>query len=1207
MTKNQLPTNKQLIPLHTHTVYSVLDGASDISEYVDWCKQNDSPALGITDHGWMIGLMDLVDQCKKNDLTPLPGCEFYIVPDIDYEFSGKPYDYYHVTAWATNEKGYRNLLKLGSLSFKSDAVTQQYWDSASKRIVIGPKARVVKKFGEGKPRITFAELFENHEGLVIGSGCLIGSINKALLQKEPSGAEKNLLKMLDVFRGRFFLELMPHNCTHNWDRKNRKFTLNECNDFSPDGDLQKPCNLHNIELAKQHKLPLLMTIDSHFVHADQKAVQDVLLQNGSPDGWRFHNSYHMLTTEQAWQHWKDNYGDTKENRIMFAEAVENNHVIAEMSDLKIEHTLQQPQVQIDLDVQAVPNEKDRFKLQLLKKIKEHGRMSWDDQRYRDRLNLEMKVICDNGVIDFSRYFLFLEQWAAWTREHAILSAPGRGSGAGSLLCYLLKITHLDPFEFGLPFERFLSQGRLMRGKFPDIDWDLGSRNILLAKLAETYGENFAQCSTHGMLKVKSAIKDTCRVLLGWNSNHPKVNEITKTIPHEPQGVDSKDFLLGYTDNEGHIHEGHLDQNPKLKRFFDAYPDVYEMTLQLLGVPRSVGRHASAYFISDRPIWESAPLCDISGHVCTQFTAGPAEKAGLIKFDFLRVNTLADISNCIRLVQKRAGYKVEERAIKINGEDFIIYDSDLSIEQLPCPYNTKEFFDIYNLPESQGVFEDLSQGKTTSVFQMNTPLLTKACQDVRPNSIEDLGAIVALVRPGPLLALIEDGETTMTNAYIGRRAGEMPITYAHPDLEPILKNTYGVAVYQEQLQSMFSDLAGYSPEEADEMREIFGKKKRQEMERILPELKRRLRERGWTEAQIAVFESLCISSASYSFNRAHSASYAMVAYQCAFLKHHYPLEWWTAVLQNAKVEDIKKKGYSSAVKDILVMPHVNGPTRTFELDDGKIHAPLYLIDGIGDIACAEIERERKEGGDFKTLEDFFFRVNKRVCSLQVFHRLILCGAFSLICPDDTYQGLIKRYHVLRRAHKPNQCEADMWKSMVKVYEKIKVGKINFDDVKELYLDEFEIENQRTSMLSIYRIDVHERFQRQLQQSGVLYAEDGSITVYCQSVVHVLKNYQDINRHVAATPNHPVAFIGLVQDHREFQYKDKRSGEMVTACSVQVINDGDVMECVLWPNIYKEDLPEGNPSGLVLVKGKIKPAREPGKWSMWCDKYKALKGG
>lgn len=1202
------PTNKQLLPLHVHTVYSVLDGASQIDEYISWCKKNGASALGVTDHGWMIGANELIHKCNKNGITPLPGCEFYLVPPVDYDFAKKPYDYYHVTAWAVNEKGYRNLLKLGSISFGTDEFVQQYFDKHQKKAVVGPRERVISYFGgrQRKPRITFEELFQYNEGIVLGSGCLIGALNKAFLNGEKEGAEKNLNRLLEVFRGRLYVELMPHKVTHDWDRTNKNFKHNECTDFSPDGDVQKSCNICSIEIAQKYKLPLLMTVDSHFVGSEQYEIQKVLLQNGDPDGWHFYNSYHMLTSEDAWKHWSAVHGDDKANRLLFAEAVENNHAIAELAKgFKIQDNFQQPEVKIDADLSVI-GERERLKVQIIRAIKKHGRMKWGNKAYEERLSQELKVICDNGIHDFSKYFLFLEQWGEWTRQHSILSAPGRGSGAGSLLCYLLKITHLDPFEYKLPFERFLSMGRLKRGKFPDIDWDLGDRDILIAKLQEEYGERFSQCSTHGTLKIKSAIKDACRVILGWNSGDDKVNGLTKNIEMTPQGVLDKDFLLGYTDQDGNNHEGYLDRDPALKKFFDEQPSVFEMVINLLGIPRSVGRHASAYFISDRPISESSPTCTVSGHVCTQFTAAWAEKAGLIKFDFLRVNTLSDISGCIRLVQKRAGYKIWKEKFIFNNEEFEAWQGELPVESIPM--KDGKILDVYSLPMDEAVYSQFDIGATETVFQMHTPLLTQFCCRVKPRSINDLSAIVALVRPGPLSALIEDGKTTMTEAYIKRKHGEIPVTYAHSDMEPILKDTYGVAVYQEQLQQMFSDLAGYSSEEADEMREIVGKKKKQQMEKAIPELRSRLQKKNWTQTQIDVFVNLCIASASYSFNRSHSASYASVAYLCMFLKHHFPVEWWTSVLQNAKVEDIREKGYTKAVRNFLEMPHINGPTGTFELrDDNKIHSPIYLIDGVGDAACRAIGQERERNGDYKNFNDFFDRIDRRVVNQSVMHNLILCGMFEKIEPDKSPKDLLKIYHLYKRtlelkigknAEGLPKKGKELIEASIAVYKKM-LEKGTQLEVPELYSDSVEMEVKKLTSLPIYRLDIFEKFKPLFASHQFVFSEPRQVTYHRgNETITVMRSFFDV-QYIHDNMNRPhfipVGWAGLVQKAEEFSYQDKRKKKTVKALKLQVINDGDAMECILWPEQYaqKGTIKEGT---ILFCIGTTKPAREAGKWSL-----------
>lgn len=1212
---SKAPTKSRLSPLHTHTVYSVLDGASSIDQYIKWCQDNGAPGLGVTDHGWVIGAKELYEKAKKAGIVPLPGCEFYVAPDSDYQFAKRAYDYYHVTVFAVNEQGYRNLLKLASKSWDQDEIPGFEKDKKTGLYKSTMKSRVATKWGtQQKPRITFDELLTHHEGLVLGSGCLIGALNKAFLNGEFKGAERNLNRLLEVYKDRMFMEVMPHVCDHDYNRETKTFEKNECNDWSPDGDLQRSANIEIVRLARKYKLPLLMTVDSHFTTPDFKKVQDILLTNGDPNGWRFYNSYHMLTTEQAWEHWSHIHGDDEEQRKIFTEAVENNDVLVEMAKgLTIKDPYQQPTPSIPQDILTkAPTKADALKALLFRQIDYHGRMKWNDQRYVDRLMKEIQVICDNGVADFGNYFGSLEDWARWAAEHSILSAPGRGSGAGSLLCYLLKITHLDPFHFGLPFERFLSDARIKRGKFPDIDWDMGNRDLLVAYLRDRYGDRMAQASTLHTLKVKSAIKDACRSILGWNSHDPRVDNITRMLPKtEPQGVSSKDVLLGYKDPEGNYHDGWISQYPLLDKFFQDHPEVYECVVQLLGIPRAVSRHASAYLIADRPISESAPTCNISGYTCTQYNAAASfnsvEKAGLIKFDFLRVNTLDDISNCIRLVQKRFGYKVWDEQLEFAGEKFTITKGDLRIDQLPID-DKGTVLDIYQLPEDPAVFKELSDGRTETVFQMNSALMTGFTKRIRPKTLMDLSDIVALVRPGPLEASVGEqykgGDLTMTEAYILRRHGVLPVTYAHPGMEPILKDTYGVAVYQEQLQQMFQDLAGYSPEEADAMREMLAKKKKADVEKAIPELRRRLAERGWTEHQIEVFVSLCISSSAYSFNRAHSASYGMVAYMSAYLKSKFPLEWWCSVLGNSSKDDIREKGYARILlKDgLLQLPHVNGPVDTFRLENGKVHAPLHLIERVGNAACNLIGEARKSG-PFKSLQDFFERACGGAVNEGVVHNLIICGAFDQIEPGRTPQDLIEEYQYLKKVVSirlgKNQDDTkktgNALKAAVAEYKEKERIKGVRQSVPEMHFDNLQLEMFRVKNLPIYRLNVHEDFQSLLMNKGILYDPKKATFHQGAQSVDVFQSVSDIEARRPGDKGVLGVWVGFLQDAEPFQYTDRKTRGKVTALKMNVTNNGDAVECILWPDLYAKVGPPKE-DRIIFVIGTIKPAREPGKWSM-----------
>ena len=1208
------PTKSKLSPLHTHTSYSVLDGASSIDDYIKFCKQNDLPGLAVTDHGWMIGALEVWGKCKQAGIVGIPGVEFYVTPDTDYEFKGKPYAYYHVTAWAVSEAGYRNLLKLGSLSFKDDKIKiLDFLDADKTKIGIVEKSRVISRFGSPKPRITFQELLEHNEGLVLGSGCLIGSINKALLNGEITGAERNLMKLMEVYKGRIFVELMPHICDHDYSREKKNFIQNPCTDFSPDGDLQHACNLKNIEIARKYDMPLIMTIDSHFTTPDKKTLQDCLLQNGDPDGWRFYNSYHMMSTEQAWEHWSARYGSDVQQQKVFCEAVENNDIIVELArGLEIHDPYRLPSPEIPLEIQSSSelNDSEKIKATMFGQIDQIGRMKWDDPVYMDRLQKEIAVICDNGDLDFGPYFMFLWKWNKWTRDHSILSAPGRGSGAGSLLCYVMGITHLDPIRWNLPFERFLSAARIARKKYPDIDWDLGDREPLLAALQEEYGDKFAQCSTHQVLKVKSALKDACRVILGWNSNDSRVNDLCKTIPITPMGVNDRDFLLGYKDQEGNIHNGHLMENTVLDNFLRENPKIQEMLFSLLGIPRAVGRHASAYFISNAPIWESVPTATLNGYTVTQYTTTAAnnwaEKAGLVKFDFLRINTLSFISSCIRLVQERAGYKVWKEKKIINNEEFELTLGELPITAIPM--SDGRMLDIYDLPIVPDVFKDLTAGKTESVFQLNSALMTGFTIRIKPSSLQELSDIVALVRPGPLEALIEDGKTTMTEAYIARKNGLQKVTYAHPDMEPILKDTFGVAVYQEQLQQMFIDLAGYNSEDADYLREVLAKKKKQEMEKSLPELRQRLKDRGWTDAQQEVFIGLCISSSAYSFNRSHSAAYGSVGYWCAFLKHFFPLEWWTGVLLYAKIDDIKTE-YAHCVKEYLEMPHVNGPSDTFELFEGKIHAPLYLIDGIGDVAAKSIKNERENRGAFNSLQNFFERIDKRSVNQTVFHQLIICDAFKKIEPNKSPKELLNEYHYLRKVSSiklgDGKHGSELAEAILK-YKKRESEKGQSLDVPELYASEIDLEVNRLKSMPIYRLDVHNNFRSALEHFGMIVDKD--YTTYMPSTdsprILIFKNTKQIEKIKDRLGKNIFGWVGLVQDSEVFRYTDRKSGKQVAAVKLYIANDGDVIESILWPDMKDRYLSVIKKDRLIFVSGTVKESREPGKWSISIQDLKVL---
>lgn len=754
---------------------------------------------------------------------------------------------------------------------------------------------------------------------------------------------------------------------NTWQQVNKGvFVRRECTPLVKSGDLQKTGNELIMKIAKNLNVPLLLTLDAHFVEKEQKIVQDLLLQNGRAEekGLRYYTKYYQMNTPEAWNKWLQVHGT--EYSSEFVEAVENNHNLASLCEkIELQKEYRLPEVVFPRETIEVCDSFDqRCKHYALELINKHGRMP-DDPQYVERLKKEISVIANNGKINLLPYFFALHDICESARQLGIWIGAGRGSAGGCLLAYLLKITHIDPIQYGLSFERFLSSGRINRGKLPDIDIDFSEPDRIAEFLKAKHGDKFARICTTGTNKIKSAIRDVSRVLLDTKNDEEAklhVDNVCKTISNVPQGFsDLVKWLHGWEDEEGN-HPGELTTNQALRDFFEEHPAIQELVEQVLGIPKSLGRHASAYCLADVPLSEVVPICRINEEDCTQFTMEAVEAMGLVKFDLLGLNTLKDIGNCINLIKQRHNIDI----------------------------------DIYSLEEEPEVFEEFSKGKTETIFQFNGAVPTNICKSIKPQSILDLASITAACRPGTMYAEMEDeGEkSTLINLWVKRRQNNKGFKFLHDDLKEILSSTHGIVLFQEQISAMFQKSCNYTAEQADEIREIIGKKKMDQMNKILPDIKDRLSKNGWNIQQINAFVSLCRSSSNYAFNLSHSVAYSYMAYVCMWLKSHYPLEWWTAILQNSSHEDLEShaKYFSHVVKK----PDVNVSAIDFYIiddSDKKIVYPLTMIKGVK-TASVDVFNNKP----YKSFEDFYERVDKKSVNKRVVSALIWSGAF-----DSLYSG------------------------------------------------------------------------------------------------------------------------------------------------------------------------------------------------------------
>jgi len=884
--------HSRFVHLHCHSEYSLLDGANKIDRMFARVKALKQPALAMTDHGNMFGAIEFYREALSHGIKPIIGCEIYVAPASRFERKGVdkgPKEYNnHLILLAMNKEGYRNLCKLVSLGYMEGF----YY----------------------KPRIDKDLLKDLNGGLIALSACLQGEVSQALSAGIYEKAKGAVEQYASIFGDRYYIEIQDNKLAE-----------------------QEKVNRLLVELAKEMSIPVVATNDCHYGERDDYHAHDVLLcvQTGKT----IHDDNRLkLETDELYLKSAE---EMTQGFDYCPGAVERSLEIADRCNLEIEFGKYHfptftPPKEISLD-----NYLDELAYQGLEERLEGVTDTELRKSYQERLKYELGVIKD---MQFPGYFLVVADFINYAKRSGIPVGPGRGSSAGSLVAYALRITDLDPIRHVLLFERFLNPERK---SMPDIDVDfcIRGRAQVIQYVKEKYGaDRVAQIATFGTLKAKAAIKDVGRAL---GFSFAEADAIAKLIPAPKQGFD-------------HSLTEAMKMEPRLPEMIKSDPRVKTLmdhALRLEGLVRHASTHAAGVVLSNLPLVDHLPLfVDKEGGIVTQYEMSWVEKIGLVKFDFLGLKTLTLIHDCLKLIEIGHGVKVD-------------------LDHLPL--------------DDKKTYRTLCQGNTTGIFQLESTGIREMTVKIRPNCFEDLVAILALYRPGPL-------DSGMADDYIKRKNGKEKVKYLHPLLEAILKDTYGVIVYQEQVMQTAQILAGYTMGEADILRRAMGKKDPEEMaaqrERFVSgAVAKKIDEKKATE----IFDQM-ETFARYGFNKSHSAAYALVSYQTAYLKTHYPVEFMASLMTSemGDTDKVIKNLAECREKDIEVLaPDVNESRADFTPVSEKIRFGLAGVKNVGEKAVEVILESRSKDGPFESLFDFCRRVDMTAVNRRVIESLIKCGAFD----------------------------------------------------------------------------------------------------------------------------------------------------------------------------------------------------------------------
>ncbi len=881
-----MSVEKNFVHLHVHTEYSLLDGAIRCSQLASRCREWGMPAVAMTDHGVMYGAVEFYQQCKAAGVKPIIGCEMYVSPDgID----SRQKKNHHLLLLAENDEGYHNLIKLVSI-----ANTRGFYY---------------------KPRVDHQLLAQYSKGIIASSACLAGEIPALLLE----GKEQEALARAEMYRDifgpeNFFLEIMPNRIPE-----------------------QAIVNKRLVGMARQHGFPLIATNDAHYLNEADYDWHELLLCVGTkklitdPDRMSFKvNDFYFRSAQEMWNFFGAEVPDALENTLKIAERCNFNFVLN--SEQK-EKTYLLPRFDIP-EGMTLDSYLEKMAWEGLKE-----RLGTEDvpEEYSQRLKYELGII---KQMKFPGYFLIIADVIRACKSRGIPIGPGRGSAAGSLVAYSMRITELDPLKFGLIFERFLNPERI---SMPDIDTDVSDkgRDQLIKYVVDKYGvENVSQIITFGRMKSKQAIKDVGRAM---GMPYAEVNDVANFVP---DGVKS-------------IQEA-VDQMSDLRELEKNNTQVAELlssASSMEGLARHCSQHAAGVVITPKPLSDLVPVRQIEeGQVATQYSMDPVADLGLVKMDFLGLQTLSILEDAVNNV-KRNGSEVGD------------------LNQLPL--------------DDPEVYKLLQKADTLGIFQLESPGMRRLLKKMVPDRFDDLVAILALYRPGPL-------ESGMVDQYVNCKHGE-EVHYLHPLLEPVLKETYGVVLYQEQVMKCASTLAGYTLGGADILRRNMGKKKKDKMAAERIKFVDGAVKKGIQAAKAEEIFDIIEKFAGYGFNKSHSAAYALVTYQTAWLKVHYPKEFMAAYL-SSKI-GAKKDVMAEYVREVrasgidVLAPDINQSYADFTATKSVIRFGLGGVSKVGEAALTSIFKVRDEGGPFKDFWDFILRVDKHSVGKSVIESLIKAGAFD----------------------------------------------------------------------------------------------------------------------------------------------------------------------------------------------------------------------